>query len=70
MSNKIIHTDHSDTETALLNECMDLLEWATYHDGRYDQFKSQRWQDLAQPLVVALGNWLDRKPYDGFGKGE
>jgi len=51
----------------LLTDALELLEYATYHDGRYDQYKSQDWQRKAQKLVVVLAKRLDKIAYDGFG---
>jgi len=49
---------------ALLSECMTLLEYATYHDGRYGQDKSyDRFQWPAQDLVKRIAKRLERKAY-------
>lgn len=52
----------------LLAECMSVLEYATYHDGRYGQDRNwEKFQSPAQNLVVRLAKRLGRKAYDGFG---
>jgi len=52
----------------LLAECMDVLEYATYHDGRYGQNQNwEKFQSPAQKLVGRLAKRLKRKAYDGFG---
>ena len=52
----------------LLAECMSLLEYATYHDGRYGQDQNwEKFQSPAQKLVMRLEKRLGRKAYDGFG---
>ena len=52
----------------LLAECMAILEYATYHDGRYAQVdRSKNFQIPAQKLVGRLGKRLNRKSYEGFG---
>ena len=52
----------------LLAECMSVLEYATYHDGRYGQDQNwEKFQSPAQKLVMRLAKRLGRKAYDGFG---
>jgi hypothetical protein len=52
----------------LLAECMSVLEYATYHDGRYGQDQSwEKFQSPAQKLVQRLSKRLNRKAYEGFG---
>lgn len=52
----------------LLAECMSVLEYATYHDGRYRQDQNyEEFQRPAQRLVDRLAKRLKRKAYDGFG---
>jgi len=52
----------------LLAECMSVLEYATYHDGRYGQEQNfDKFQSPAQKLVQRLAKRLKRKAYDGFG---
>lgn len=52
----------------LLAECMSVLEYATYHDGRYGQEQNwERFQSPAQKLVQRLSKRLGRKAYDGCG---
>jgi len=51
----------------LLSECMDILEYATYHDGRYGQVDSfDKFQSPAQKLVLRLEKRLGRKAYVKF----
>lgn len=57
---------HYDDE--LLAECMGVLEYATYHDGRYGQVQNwEKFQSPAQKLVQRLSKRLKRKAYEGFG---
>lgn len=52
----------------LLTDCMRLLEYATFHDGRYGQRESHAdFQEPAQKLVARLGKRLQIKPYSRFG---
>ena len=52
----------------LLAECMSVLEYATYHDGRYGQDQNyEKFQRPAQKLVKRLENRLGRKAYAGYG---
>ena len=50
----------------LLHEAAELIEYATFHDGRYDQMASVNWQETAQKLVTRMGVALNRKPYEQF----
>jgi len=51
----------------LLAECMSVLEYATYHDGRYRQDQNyEEFQQPAQRLVGRLAKRLQRKAYDGL----
>lgn len=52
---------------AILTEALELLEYATYHDGRYDQMARMDWQSKAGQCVDKLAATLGRKPYQGFG---
>jgi hypothetical protein len=54
------------SDSALLHECLDLLQHATYHDGRYDQYMRETWQDKAQELVDMLAKRLGRVAYEGY----
>ena len=56
-------TNHPD----LLREAAELIEYATYHDGRYNQRERPDWQETAQKLVRRMADALGRKPYEGFG---
>lgn len=51
----------------LLDEALSLVEYATYHDGRYGQVEKLDWQSSAQKLVRRMAEALGRKPYEGFG---
>lgn len=48
----------------LLREAADLIEYATFHDGRYDQMALANWQETAQKLVNRMAVALNRKPYE------
>ena len=55
-------------EDELLVECMSVLEYATYHDGRYGQGQNdEKFLGPASKLVGRLAKRLGRKPYAGFG---
>ena len=57
-----------ETDDAMLRECLDVLQYATYHDGRYGQDKNyEKFQRPAQNLVRRIANRLGVKAYDGFG---
>jgi cell division septum initiation protein DivIVA len=51
---------------ALLDECFDILQIATYHDGRYDQYMREEWQNKAQHVVDLLAKRLGRVAYEGY----
>ena len=53
-------------DAALLHECLDALQHATYHDGRYGQFLQHKWQEKAQALVSLLAKRLGRVEYEGY----
>lgn len=53
-------------DNELLRECLKVLEYATYHDGRYGQVKNETFQKEAQPLVIRIVKRLGVKAYDGF----
>jgi hypothetical protein len=53
-------------DAALLHDCLDLIQQATYHDGRYEQYKSGQWQNKGQSLVQVLAKRLSRAPYEGY----
>lgn len=53
-------------DNELLSECLEVLEYATYHDGRYGQVKNEDFQKEAQPLVIRIAKRLGVKPYDRF----
>ena len=51
----------------LLSECLSILEYATYQDGRYGQAQNYgKFQRPAQKLVDRLAKRLQRKSYDGY----
>ena len=56
------NTDNS----LLLKEAMELLAFATYHDGRYDQMTRVDWQTDAQKLTTKICNLLNIKPYEKY----
>lgn len=53
-------------DNELLSECLEVLEYATYHDGRYGQVENETFQKEAQPLVIRIAKRLGVKAYDGF----
>lgn len=53
-------------DNELLSECLEVLEYATYHDGRYGQVKNEDFQKEAQPLVIRIAKRLGVKAYDRF----
>jgi hypothetical protein len=65
---EVEHQESGKDDEGLLNKCLDVLQYATYHDGRYDQFKTERFQDSAQELVSQLAKRLGRVAYEGFGQ--
>lgn len=50
----------------LLAECLSLLEYATWHDGRYGQQTCEKFQTPAQKLVPRLAARLGRDAYARF----
>ena len=57
-----------ETDEALLSECLSVLEFATYHDGRYDQqHNTERFLNPAQSLVKKIADRLGVEMYAGFG---
>lgn len=51
----------------LLAECLALLEYATWHDGRYGQMSAMdEFQMPAQKLVKRLAERLGREAYARF----
>lgn len=50
----------------LLAECLDLLERATWHDGRYGQQTCAQFQAQAQKLVPRIAARLRKNAYAGF----
>lgn len=56
------------TDDAMLRECLEVLQYATYHDGRYGQVHNyEKFQGPAQCLVKRIADRLGVKPYDGYG---
>ena len=47
----------------LLETCLNLLEYATFHDGRYDQSTRWDWQRDAYEAVTELAEALKRIKY-------
>lgn len=52
---------------SLLLRCVHLLEYATYHDGRYSQMESAGWQDEAIEVSKAVNEKLGRERYADIG---
>jgi hypothetical protein len=50
-------------DPALLREALDLLEYVTWHDGRYRQESSSVFQRPAQELVTRIAKRLGVEPY-------
>lgn len=53
-------------DAALLATALELLEYVTWHDGRYRQEASADWQRRAQPLVRQLATRLDVEAYADY----
>ena len=54
-------------DTELLKQCANVLEYATYHDGRYGQANNyNRFFLPATELVEVLAKRLNRPAYSGF----
>ena len=54
-------------DTELLKQCAALLEYVSYHDGRYGQANNyNRFVVPAQELVTVLAKRLGRPAYSGF----
>lgn len=47
-----------------LRQAMELLAYATYHDGRYNQRESEKFQRPAYSLLVKLAYRFNVNPYD------
>ena len=57
-------------DTELLKQCAALLEYVSYHDGRYGQANNyNRFVVPAQELVTVLAKRLGRPAYLAFGIG-
>lgn len=51
-------------DSQLIQDCLNVLEYATYHDGRYGQTVDYaKFQHPAQKLVARLAKRLNVKPY-------
>jgi hypothetical protein len=59
---------HANGFVDLLREASNLIEYATYHDGRYEQMRGANWQSEAQRLVPRMAEALGRNPYESIGK--
>ena len=58
-----------ETDDALLRECLGVLQYVTYHDGRYGQASNyDKFQRPAQKLVTQIAERLGVKACDGFGQ--
>lgn len=56
-------------DNVTLRECLEVLQYATYHDGRYGQaLNYEKFQGPAQRLVKRIADRLGVKPYEGFGE--
>lgn len=56
------------TDDVTLRECLEVLQYATYHDGRYAQVANyEKFQGPAQRLVKRIADRLGVKPYEGYG---
>lgn len=64
---KKLKLDVSAPEQGILKNCLEVLEYVTYHDGRYCQEQSRDWQSQAQKLVHRIAGILKVKPYADFG---
>lgn len=62
-------SDRHCLEMALLREALKLLEYATFHDGRYRQESSSKFQEPAQKLVKRLAYRLGVEPYASQKQG-
>ena len=58
-------TKSSDEE--LLKEALHLLEFATYHDGRYGQLNFEEWQDKSIQLEKKICSRLRVERYASLG---
>lgn len=56
-------------DTELLREALELLEYVTFHDGRYRQESSSKFQEPAQKLVDRLAERLGVEPYASQNQG-
>jgi TPP-dependent pyruvate/acetoin dehydrogenase alpha subunit len=54
-------------ERGLMGEALYLLEWVTFHDGRYGQEESAKFQNEAQDFVLRAAKVMGRTPYQDFG---
>jgi hypothetical protein len=61
---------HKETlqERGLMGEALYLLEWVTFHDGRYGQEESAKFQTAAQEFVLRAAKAIGRTPYQDFGR--
>lgn len=54
-------------DNVTLRECLEVLQYATYHDGRYGQVHNyEKFQGPAQRLVKRIADRLGVEPYEGF----
>lgn len=56
-------------DTELLREALELFEYVTWHDGRYRQESSLKFQTPAQKLVDRLAERLGVIPYESQKQG-
>jgi len=51
---------------ALQDRCVEVIEYATWHDGRYDQMARADWQKTAQKLGSDLAKFRGVEKYASF----
>lgn len=56
-------TQRIEADEKLLKEALHLLEYATYHDNRYGQMTTEKWQDAAIDLEKRLCERLKVERY-------
>jgi hypothetical protein len=61
---ELVVFQHDDTD--LLREALELFEYVTWHDGRYRQESSLKFQTPAQKLVSRLAERLGVVPYQSL----
>lgn len=51
---------------SLLAEALGVLEYGTYHGGKYGQMHTQRFQQRGSELAARIANALGTKPYEAI----